>query len=400
VSDFDDGLEAGFLLKTSRELKGNSGAFALAVTTDRDANAPARQVGADLVLSKPIVAEVAKYSLLTSDAFLRSMRSWLPKLQISSHSTGRETASLPDSTANTFPSAAGRGPLAQGSRTSAGYSHGVRCPAGVPVRKSTEPMALWPYFSRPRSNNYDRSGVPVLIAAIAMVFLSVGYVFSEPNRSQAVVISVATVCQKALARTRLWLQTPGNGDNATAEWAQNDNSTQPGLRRSLHVYVTEIHDPSELSPPKPASPPQAVIAQTRTEQPQLARLTGAPVIPESLRTPVGLSASEPSPKANTSLLGVLEPIEIPEDFSRKLLLERVEPNYPAQAARAGLQGSVVLRACIGKDGKIEDVKLIRGSLLLGEAAYHAVKQWRYKPFLLNGQAVEAQTYVTVNFRLP
>ena len=399
VSDFDDGLEAGFLLKTSRELKGNSGAFTLAVTTDRDANAAARQVGADLVLSKPIVAEVAKYSLLTSDAFLRCMRSWLPKLQISGPSTRRETASLSGPTGNAFPSTAGRGPLAQGSRTSAGNSNDIRRPA-VPIRKSTEPMALWPYFSRPRAKHYYRSGVPVLIAAIAMVFLSVGYVFSEPNRSQAVVTSVATVCQKALARTKSWLQTPTNGDNTTAEWAQNDDSTQPGLRRSSHVHVTEIHDPSEPLPARPASPPQPVIPQIRTEQPQLARVTGAPVIPESLRTPVGLSASEPPAKANSSLLGVLQPVELPEDFSTKLLLERVEPNYPAPAVRAGLQGSVVLRAWIGKDGKIEDVKLIRGSLLLGEAAYYAVKQWRYKPYLLNGQAVEAQTYVTVNFRLP
>src|SRR5215469_16172568 len=206
VSDFDDGLEAGFLLKTSRELKGNSGAFTLAVTTDRDANAAARQVGADLVLSKPVVAEVVKYSLLTSDAFLRSMRNWLPKLQISSHSTRRETAGLSGPTADGLPSTAGRRPLAQGSRTSAGVRH----PAAVPVRKSTEPMALWPYFSRPRAKNYNRSGVPVLMAAIAMVFLSVGYVFSEPNRSQAVVTSVATVCQKALARTKSWLETPTN----------------------------------------------------------------------------------------------------------------------------------------------------------------------------------------------
>jgi len=400
VSDFDEGLEASFLLKTSRELKGNSGAFTLAVTADRDANAAARQVGADLVLNKPIVAEVAKYSLLTSDAFLCSMRNWLQKLQISSQSTRKETASLSGPTGDAFPSTAGTRPLAQGSTTSAGNCNGILRPAGVPVRKSTEPMALWPYFSRPRAKNYYRSGVPVLIAAIAMVFLSVGYVFSEPNRSQAVVTSVATVCQKALARTKSWLETPTNEDKATAEWAQNDDSTQPGLQRSSHVHVTEIHDPSEPLPARPASPPQAVIAQTRREQPQLALVTGAPVIPESLRTPVGLSASEPPAKANSSLLGVLHPVELSEDFSAKLLLERVEPNYPAQAVRAGLQGSVVLCAWIGKDGEIEDVKLIRGSLLLGEAAYHAVKQWRYKPYLLNGQAVEAQTYVTVNFRLP
>ena len=60
----------------------------------------------------------------------------------------------------------------------------------------------------------------------------------------------------------------------------------------------------------------------------------------------------------------------------------------------------LVQAWIAKDGTIRELKLIRGSLLLGEAAYQAVKQWHYKPYLRNGQAVEAQTYVTVDFRLP
>ncbi len=52
------------------------------------------------------------------------------------------------------------------------------------------------------------------------------------------------------------------------------------------------------------------------------------------------------------------------------------------------------------DGSIRDLKLVRGSLFLGRAAYNAVKQWRYQPYILNGRPVEAQTYVTVDFRLP
>ena len=68
--------------------------------------------------------------------------------------------------------------------------------------------------------------------------------------------------------------------------------------------------------------------------------------------------------------------------------------------KAGIEGAVILQAWIGKDGSIRDLKLVDGSLLLGRAAVEAVKQWRYKPYLRNGVAVEAQTYVTVNFRLP
>jgi protein TonB len=93
-------------------------------------------------------------------------------------------------------------------------------------------------------------------------------------------------------------------------------------------------------------------------------------------------------------------VSLTEDLSQALLLQKVTPSYPEQALKAGLQGAVTLQAWIGKDGGVRDLKLVDGSLLLGQAAVKAVKQWRYKPYLRNGVAVEAETYVTVNFRLP
>jgi protein TonB len=87
-------------------------------------------------------------------------------------------------------------------------------------------------------------------------------------------------------------------------------------------------------------------------------------------------------------------------LSQGLLLKKVAPSYPEKALKAGLQGAVVLQAWIDRDGSIRDLKLVDGSLLLGQAAVKAVKQWRYKPYVRNGVAVEAETYITVNFRLP
>jgi protein TonB len=100
------------------------------------------------------------------------------------------------------------------------------------------------------------------------------------------------------------------------------------------------------------------------------------------------------------LAGMLQPVNLTQDLAEKLLLERVVPSYPVQAIQARLQGPVVLQAWIGRDGAIRELKLVRGSLLLGKAACDAVKRWRYKPYLQNGQAVEAQTFVTIDFRLP
>jgi len=388
VADFDEGLEAGFLLKTSRELKANCGAFTLAITSDREANAEARKAGADLVLNKPIVTEVAKYGLLTCDAFLRSMKNWLPKLQIAGSMAPANPGPVQAAPFERPPVAA----APAGPRLTHDFS---RRPPALPVQKSTDPLALWPYADSPgRFRSRSRSSAPVLLAAVAMVFLSVGYVFSEPTRSQAVVGSMATACEKALARTKSWLGAPSRDEDVSSEWAQNDSP--PLSRKPTHIRVTEIHDPSEAPAPRPISPPSA---EPVPEPAQVARATPNPIIPQSLRTPIPAVADAPN-KLGASLLSALQPVDLPEELSNKMILERVEPSYPAQAARVGLQGPVVLRAWIGRDGRIQDLKLIRGSFLLGQAAYQAVKQWRYKPYLLNGQAVEAQTYVTVDFKLP
>ena len=82
VSDWHEGLEAAFLLKTSRELKANHAAFTIAVA-DPEAAEVAREAGADLILSRPASADEVKYALLTSDVFLGHMKTWLPKLGFS-----------------------------------------------------------------------------------------------------------------------------------------------------------------------------------------------------------------------------------------------------------------------------------------------------------------------------
>ncbi len=77
----------------------------------------------------------------------------------------------------------------------------------------------------------------------------------------------------------------------------------------------------------------------------------------------------------------------------------VEPIYPPDAKAAGIQGSVVLDAVIGKDGNIASLKLVSGPPELTKAAWEAVKQWTYKPYLLNGDPVAVQTTITVTFAL-
>jgi periplasmic protein TonB len=85
-------------------------------------------------------------------------------------------------------------------------------------------------------------------------------------------------------------------------------------------------------------------------------------------------------------------------LSEAQLLTKVEPAYPHIAIVTGTQGEVRLHAIIAKDGSIESLSVISGHPILVGAAVAAVRQWRYRPYYLNGQAVEVETFITVNFK--
>jgi TonB family protein len=88
-----------------------------------------------------------------------------------------------------------------------------------------------------------------------------------------------------------------------------------------------------------------------------------------------------------------------EGVQSGLLVYRVDPRYPLLAINAGISGTVELRAIIGRGGRVRSVEVLSGSALLVSTAVSAVKQWRYRPTRLNGEAVEVETHVTVHFVL-
>jgi protein TonB len=82
-----------------------------------------------------------------------------------------------------------------------------------------------------------------------------------------------------------------------------------------------------------------------------------------------------------------------------LLVLKTLPLYPPIARASRTEGTVVLAATISKTGTIENLRVVSGSAMLQQAALDAVKTWRYRPYLLNGEPVEVETTVNVNFRL-
>jgi periplasmic protein TonB len=115
---------------------------------------------------------------------------------------------------------------------------------------------------------------------------------------------------------------------------------------------------------------------------------GNPVLESMLRSPV-----IPTMHRAPSL------VQRTSRSQESLLLRQVKPVYPRIAITSRVQGAVVIQAVISRNGAIEKLQLISGHPLLVDAALDAVKQWRYRPYLLNGEAVEVETQITVNFTL-
>ena len=102
--------------------------------------------------------------------------------------------------------------------------------------------------------------------------------------------------------------------------------------------------------------------------------------------------SIPKPTAQT--------VKVSQGVSQGLLIKKVDPVYPKQAMDGRIQGAVQLDAHIAKDGSINSIKVLSGDPVLAAAATDAVKQWKYKPYFLDGQPIAIQTQITVNFKLP
>jgi TonB family protein len=108
----------------------------------------------------------------------------------------------------------------------------------------------------------------------------------------------------------------------------------------------------------------------------------------------------PSPPQQVASSSTNEVNRISEAVTKPNLVTSVPPVYPALANTARVQGTVVLQVEISTDGRVQKVSVLSGHPLLTNAAMEAVRQWTYKPFILNGQTIAVTTTATVNFTLP
>lgn len=93
------------------------------------------------------------------------------------------------------------------------------------------------------------------------------------------------------------------------------------------------------------------------------------------------------------------PVAVRADIMQQQIMHKVDPVYPQDAKKARIEGKVELEAVIGKTGEVEQLKVVSGPTELQPSALDAVRQWTYKPFLLNGAPVEVKTTINVIYSL-
>jgi periplasmic protein TonB len=168
------------------------------------------------------------------------------------------------------------------------------------------------------------------------------------------------------------------------------------------VLPTTAHKPAIPNPfPKPAAPVTSVDT-IRPEDPGVplldlpgGDLPGAVQMTEMGRTPPLVEppgVAQPAQQEKRTL-------KVSEGVLEAQLITRIEPQFPSLAIQTKTQGTVRLHAIISRDGRITSLDVLSGHPFLVKAALDAVRQWRYRPTLLNGEPVEVETSITVIFRL-
>src|SRR5208283_2552520 len=120
-------------------------------------------------------------------------------------------------------------------------------------------------------------------------------------------------------------------------------------------------------------------------------------IPSSLKSQMASMTPEASgAKPVEAAMSSIEPVNLPSSEAWDLLIQPVDPVYPDAAKASGQKGSVVLQVLIARDGTVQEAKFLQGSFVFARAAIDAVKQWHFKPYLLNGRPVSVQSSITLN----
>ena len=249
----------------------------------------------------------------------------------------------------------------------------------LPVRSNLQGKEARRHFlsrskSRPR-NPWAAIGSLVFMSVLLLALIVIPLFHTDP-------------LPKRETLTMLYLQPPSAaGSNAMKFQAPKPASTYTPTSTGI---TAPVHKTQEAPPP-----PVATTGGVTGGVPG-GMVGGVPggVLSEMLSStrsvPVLAKSPEPTP---------VKRMRIASRVAEANLIHDVAPQYPPEAGRARIEGTVVLMAVIGTDGSVKDVRVESGLPILAQAAIDAVKQWRYKPYMIDGEPVEVDSRITINFNL-
>jgi TonB family protein len=246
---------------------------------------------------------------------------------------------------------------------------------------------------------------PELLAVAALLLLVVvGSIWMARRRNTSstpvVTVETKTPSSTATAPVAAAPAAPASAASPAGSTSKNDTQSKPQDQNAAAKPTTDTAQTRDVTPP-PAQvlsvPVEAPRTTTTAKKEESAATDAAPPsLPGAMPSNMGplvkdIGASAPK------LAG--QKLRVSSGVAQGQLLRQVSPQYPNQARQDRVEGTVVLQAVISKDGSVQKLTVVSGPSSLTKAAMDAVKQWRYRPFALNGEPVEADTQINVNFKL-
>lgn len=413
IADWADQPEASFLLKRARESLPNHATVAVVIVDHEPTAAEMRDHKLDFLIYRPISAGEADAVLLKACEQMQPSSADDPA--DASHQADTSHAGMNASSADsdatdqalqTESSSFAEAPLAEDA--------------------TNEGETTYSEDEAPRSRGHAR---PPLNAVCAIALVLVAGFFLWRSRGTIDYLSHTPegrvrVLRESVAALFYLNQTGAMPVSSAGADAQQDayfsrNPPTPDAQAAGSIEIGVVATESTLADtrtplPKAADFPLPAPVLEQHEAPPM-RVERA-AIPESMRNspPIAppvvvtvnpaqmmpVSAPQSQPAGQQLGQQFSEPVALSEEAARALIVHAVDPVYPVAGVAQKLHGAVVLQTLIGRDGSVEDVKIVRGYFVLGRAAIAAVKQWRFQPYTINGRAASTQTTLTINFSSP
>ena len=406
ISDWADQPEASFLLKRARESTPNRDTVAIAIVDHNPTQTELRESRLDFLVSRPVSANEAKAVLIEACEKMQPMSAEDSRESLDEHQARRAETPGIDSAASQVADRVEQ-------KRQANFAH-----------KTDPAMDRNTGATAPEEDSDGQKRALGLRAVLAAALVLVAAFLLWSSRDVVLYLTRTPegkldVLRESVAALFYNNQTGAPPVQSAGSDAQQDayfsrDSSSNGQTAALKVAATESTLTESRIPLPKASDfplPSPVVEHEAVAPVHVARLA----IPESMKNsepierPMVVTVSpaqmmpvsiQSQPAGQPAAQSMNEPVALSEDSARALLVHVVDPVYPPEGSAQKLHGAVVLQAVIGRDGSVQDLKIVRGYFILGRAAIAAVKQWRFQPYNLNGHAAAAQTLITINFSYP